>query len=392
MRILFLSALASQGVIADAHKKDPKYAGYAVQKFSRLLAEGMSQNGTHVTSLSSFYLPSSGKIWHHHKEDVKGVHYKYIPSIIIGPVRHLWLILYCFFYVLFWGLTDKKHKAIICDILNISSCLGSVAAARLIGLKRVGVVTDIPGLVPGKRLKDVIDSKQVKLCMKYLPHFTHYLLLTEQMNGIVNLQNKPYMIMEGLVDSEMVEIETRVKEEKRIALYAGGLREGYGLRLLVEGFINADVDDSELWIYGYGPFADDLREYEKMDDRVKYFGIRPNEEIVETEMRVSLLINPRPTHEELTQYSFPSKNMEYMVSGTPLLTTILPGMPKEYHSHVYLFDQGETVEGYSKVIKNILNLPKEELIQKGKEARQWVLDNKNNIKQAKRVVSFISNS
>jgi len=78
------------------------------------------------------------------------------------------------------------------------------------------------------------------------------------------------------------------------------------------------------------------------------------------------------------------------VSGTPVLTTILPGMPKEYHEHVFLFDQDETVEGYSKVIKRVLSMPEEELKLKGEQARQWVLNNKNNNIQAERIKAFIN--
>ena len=393
MEVLYLSALASQSVITKAHRVYPHFSGYAVQKFSRLIAEGCASNGVEVTALSSFYIPSVGRIWHHRSEFDKGVVYKYIPSIsFFRSIRHIWLVVYCFLYVFFWGLYNKKDKAIICDVLNVSSCMGAVAASRLTGLRRVAIVTDLPGMVPGRTLKDCVESKQMRICMTYIRHCTHFVLLTRQMNDIVNPMNRPYLIMEGLVDANIKHNDTIVpKDPKRIALYAGGLKEGYGLRLLVEGFIKADVKDSELWVYGYGPFVEDLHKYELNDSRVKYLGIRPNAEIVDAEKRATLLINPRPTYEEITCYSFPSKNMEYMVSGTPLLTTVLPGMPEEYHNYVYLFNQGETVDGYSDVIKRVLSLPDEDLKQKGKDARLWVLENKNNIKQAGRIISFINN-
>ena len=78
-----------------------------------------------------------------------------------------------------------------------------------------------------------------------------------------------------------------------------------------------------------------------------------------------------------------------MVSGTPVLTTILPGMPKEYYPYVYLFDKRETTEGYAEVLRHVLTLSDEELQEKGMKARNWVLENKNNIKQAKRITEFI---
>lgn len=42
-----------------------------------------------------------------------------------------------------------------------------------------------------------------------------------------------------------------------------------------------------------------------------------------------------------------------MVSGTPVLTTPLPGMPEEYDQYVYLFDD-ESTEGMHQTLKLLL--------------------------------------
>ena len=81
--------------------------------------------------------------------------------------------------------------------------------------------------------------------------------------------------------------------------------------------------------------------------------------------------------------------MEYMASGTPLLTTNLPGMPKEYHNYVFLFKE-ETVEGYADTIREILSKPETELISFGLKAKKFVLENKNNNAQGKRIIDFIN--
>ena len=81
--------------------------------------------------------------------------------------------------------------------------------------------------------------------------------------------------------------------------------------------------------------------------------------------------------------------MEYMVSGTPVLTTRLPGMPKEYEEYVYLFDN-ESVGGMAKKITEVLSIPEKELRKKGASAREFVLKEKNNISQAKKLLDFIN--
>jgi hypothetical protein len=77
-----------------------------------------------------------------------------------------------------------------------------------------------------------------------------------------------------------------------------------------------------------------------------------------------------------------------MLSGTPLLTTKLPGIPDEYFQHLYTFDE-ESITGFARKMSEILSLPETELIQQGKNAQEFVLKNKNNILQSKRIFEFL---
>lgn len=67
-----------------------------------------------------------------------------------------------------------------------------------------------------------------------------------------------------------------------------------------------------------------------------------------------------------------------MVSGTPVLTTNLPGMPQEYYPYVYLIEN-ESTEGLAKAFKQVLELPGVDLKKKGYEAREFVLSKKNSV-------------
>ena len=124
------------------------------------------------------------------------------------------------------------------------------------------------------------------------------------------------------------------------------------------------------------------------DDRIFYGGMLLNTEIVDKEQEATLLVNPRPTEEEYVKYSFPSKTMEYMASGTPVLTTVLPGMPKEYHPYVFLLEE-ETADGIAKMLKEVLSQSDEALFQKGRDARRFVLEQKNNVIQAGQILEML---
>ncbi len=387
MKILYISVLVSPNAMSELIKRNCGFDGFAVQKFNGLVVDGLAKNGAEVKALSAFFPPRG--LWHHKSEIIDSVCYTYVPSVSIPLIRRTWMMVYCFFYVLFWGMVNRNEKTLVCDVLNVSACTGAVAAARILSLKRVGIMTDMPGLMVDqtrKKKKSKCWSFSKLISSKnYLDKFTHYVFLTENMN-VVNSRHRPYIVMEGLVSPELKIPEKVEKTTTRTIFYAGGLHARYGIELLVEAVKKLPMKDIQLVLYGDGPFVEILKQ--EKDTRIQYRGLAPNEVIVEEEQHATLLINPRPTHEDFTKYSFPSKNMEYMLSGTPLLTTRLPGMPKEYYPYVFLFEE-ETIEGYAKKINDILNLPSEELLEKGRSARDFVLSNKANNVQSKRILKLV---
>lgn len=394
MHILYISALSSERLINEIHQRTGSNPGFAVQKFSRLIVKGFLANGIDAKALTNppIMRDYSSKLFEFQGTEVENdVTYKYAPIINLPFVKQLCSFLYIFFYVLFWGIGNRKDKAILCDVLNVSGSTAALYASKLNGIKSVGVVTDIPG--KGARETVGIVKKMGSLGSifqrRMITSFDYYVLLTEQMNEIVNPHGRPHMIMEALCDSSIAKTESEPieKDTPRTMLYAGGLHEKYGLKMLVEAFIRSGVD-GKLVLYGDGPYASELREVSDRSDVIEYRGVASNEDVVAAEHRASFLVNPRFTNESFSAYSFPSKNMEYMASGTPLLTTNLPGMPKEYHEYVYLFGE-ETIDAYAETIRQVYAKSDEELKLKGSLAKQFVLDNKNNIAQTKRIVEFI---
>ena len=396
MNILYISALSSERLINEIHQRTGKNPGFAVQKFSRLLVKGLLANGARVTVLSNPPITrerSKTLFVNYGKEVENEVCYKYIPFINLPFLKHLCVFFHSFFYVLFWGLKNRKEKALVCDVLTVSACMGSLLASKINRVQTVGVVTDIYAFMAGgNSSKSLLFTMATKLNKMYISAFDKYVLLTEQMNNLVNPKVRPHIVMEALCDSSILNEEESVvkKDSPRTMLYAGGLHVKYGLKMLVDAFVQSGVD-GKLVIYGDGPYASELREVSAQSDKVEYRGVAPNAEVVEAEHKASVLVNPRFTTEAFSPYSFPSKNMEYMASGTPLLTTNLPGMPEEYHEYVYLFE-AETVDAYAETIRQVFAKSDEELQQLGVRAKRFVLENKNNEVQAKRIVEFIQSN
>ena len=101
-----------------------------------------------------------------------------------------------------------------------------------------------------------------------------------------------------------------------------------------------------------------------------------------------LLVNPRPTSEEFTRYSFPSKILEYMMSGTPVITTKILGIPKEYDKYLFYFYADDPLS-MANDLRKLMDMSLKDLSRKGRDAREFVIKNKNNIIQAEKILNFI---
>ena len=233
------------------------------------------------------------------------------------------------------------------------------------------------------------NNKKRDRGIKRLQKFDGYVLLTEQMNSVVNPLHKPYIVMEGLCAPD-INYKENIKSTPRIVMYTGSLwKKDAGIEYFTEGFIQANIENCELHFYGTGEQVDWIEHISSKYPQVKYKGCVSNEEIVRKQKEATLLVNPRPSNEEFCQFSFPSKTIEYMASGTPVLMTRLPGVPKEYFDYVYTIDI-ETAEGACEALKTIFSLDRELLEKKGKNALKFVMSNKNCITQSQKIHNFCS--
>ena len=382
MHIIYVSNLCTQKTFYKHFENSNLIPGQQVQKYHRLLVEGFSKNDVHVSTVSAppITRENTKKVFIKLKtERVDNVEYNYLPVINLPFIKNFFVILFSFFKTLFLCL---KHKQVIivCDVLNISVTFGALLASKLCAVHATGIVTDIPAMI--------LDKKWVvRINNAIINSFSSYIFLTKQMNDSFNKKHRPYLVVEGQVDINMKDFDNQLanKYDKKVCIYAGALNKIYGVERLVHGFIHAKIDNAELHIYGNGDYEDELKDICKENHNIKYFGVVPNDIVINEELKATLLINPRPSDAEFTKYSFPSKNMEYMVSGTPVLTTILPGMPKEYQEYVYVIDD-ESVAGIANSLKEVLGKPNDELHHKGLMAKKFVLEQKNNVYQTKKII------
>lgn len=395
MNIFYVASVCSKKKFEQLYKESKIKPQQQVQKFHHLFIKGLEQLEHQVQVMSALPLSrsSSSKRWSHKEKDLEGnIDYHYLPFINFPVVKQLFIFIAGFFTCFKWSM-QKENKVLICDVLTITSSVPALLISKIFGFKSVAIVTDLPSFMvnysadKNRGLQSFVLKLYEKICNFFINKYDLYMILTEQMNEVVNRKMKPYIVIEGMVDSDMKDVINKLgeKREEKIIIYAGALYEKYGVKKLIEAFRDVKIQEARLWLYGAGELEEEIRKYETVDKRIKYFGVVPNIEVVEAERRATLLVNPRSSTEAFTKFSFPSKNMEYMVSGTPLLTTKLPGMKEEYYDYIYLLED-ECIEGITEALHHILLKSKEELFFKGFQAKEFVLREKNNVIQAKKLM------
>ena len=92
--------------------------------------------------------------------------------------------------------------------------------------------------------------------------------------------------------------------------------------------------------------------------------------------------------ESLDQYSLPSKVLEYLASGTPLLSTIHTSLMNEYKDEV-MWVKDDSEIGLNRALNKFLKSDNKVLKEKALEAKRKVL-NENSLKtQGEKIYTFL---
>ncbi len=198
----------------------------------------------------------------------------------------------------------------------------------------------------------------------------------------------PYLVVEGGIDAEDIHsLPVRNKMHKTI-VFAGTLTEYSGILRLMDAMHSLKHREAVLHIYGTGQLTSLVEKKAKQAENIIYHGKISHTDLIPELENAYLLVNPRPAGDPIAQVTFPSKLFEYMLSGTPVLTTKLNGLTGDYLSKVYVVD-GDSPESLGEKIDEILELPEEELKRKAESARAFVLSEKTWEKQGDRIYQYI---
>lgn len=249
------------------------------------------------------------------------------------------------------------------------------------------VVPDLPEYMNlGKKKNfafNIIKSCISKKLYRDIKNIDSFVTLTEYIYEALHV-DKPFTVVEGIVSKPLEVPNLENNTTTKDFVYTGTLAQKYGVVDLVDAFTKVEGNDLRLIICGAGDGKEHILEVAKKDSRIQYLGTVSNERAKELQRRAYVLVNPRSNKEEYTKYSFPSKTMEYLATGRPVLMHKLKGIPDEYDKYIFYFG-----EDMAKSLQQIAQADPQMLADMGEKGKQFVLLNKNMKKQAEKIIHLI---
>ena len=262
--------------------------------------------------------------------------------------------------------------------------INPIALLPLLKLRKrndIEITTICPELPEFRRYRKNVKNDIKRNIFRILNRsFDKYILFSESMSEYIPSKKK-WIVLEGFAP----DISCKVfRNPKNIAMYAGGLAADNGIQLMIDAANKSDSLD-ELWVCGVGDCQNLVEK--SVNEKIRYFGRVDNETVVKMENQATVLLNLRNPSDPLTRFSFPSKIMEYMASGTLVLSTKLAGISKEYFDYIHVLED-YTVDGVCKLLNEMFSISEKEYIAQCTEALEFI-ETKCASNRMREIISFL---
>jgi glycosyltransferase involved in cell wall biosynthesis len=246
-----------------------------------------------------------------------------------------------FIFVSWWILRKRDARRVIL-LHGVQSCkLWGLLFAQVFGrCSTISYLTDDLG----------ISLSWEKSLMRKMRDLDVYLMVMglQKASGVIamtrGLAEKlapgvPVLIMPTIRQSAVNAVQTKtgcLDLRSFNIVYTGKLCQSYGLELLLNAFAQAKRPNWYLLISGWGEMEEQVRGFARNNPQVEYFGLLSSEELLELRQRADVLVNPKLTSTSTSDLAFPSKIVEYLSTGKPVVSTNLPIFDSEFRKHLVI--------------------------------------------------------
>ena len=203
-----------------------------------------------------------------------------------------------------------------------------------------------------------------------------------------------FLVMEGGVNSLEIKrwqglTRSNKGKNKFKVVFAGSIEPINGIDCILGAFYLLKNDNIELYIAGRGSWTNKVITATRNYKHIKYTGFLNFEEVNKLYSNADLLLNIRMTEKKYkSKYFFPSKLIEYLVTGIPTITTEFDGLEDDYKSICFVL-KDENPRSLAELISQIKNMDISERKKIGDAARSFIKTNKTWHHQAERVKQYL---
>lgn len=399
MKLIFLTSLIDPNDIQNVILNCKRPFSFASQNLQEKILKGLVENKVNVRVINTLMVgmfPTSykkavlvSKEWKH-----SGIDCYQVGGINIQPIKESQRETRLF-NRLKMEIDNSNEEVVVLayDLAPVFvNALNKLKKKRQFSL--FYYVPDLPMLNTLTNMNHVyrkLSNNRFKNIKENLKSADGFVLITEYMKNIDLFEEKPTLIIEGMIGDL-----TEVQQSKNIqsidmpndnsVVYAGSLHREYGIMNLINSFVKVKNNKYQLHIYGSGDCKEEIVKIAEQQENIIFHGLISSDMIPSILENATLLVNPRTNLEKFSNYSFPSKIHDYMISGKPILLYRLGGIPHEYNEYLNFIDgqNDDFSMDLEKCLKNI-----DQVTEKALLGKQYVITNKNCEVQTRKIIEFI---
>lgn len=313
-----------------------------------------------------------------------------LPFVNVQPLKSITAGVSTFVALLRWGWRHRGARRLIhCVNLSVPPAPSILLAARILGAKATVSVLDVPE--PGQFVPNRFFTRlDFWMHKRAIPRFDGHMVAAQAIADDF-APGRVVFRLEGGVRPEdfaapVVARPPRADGQPFRAVVSGTLGEFNGVILAMDAFERLP-DGFELVIAGTGPLEPEVRARARRDPKIVFKGFMTFSDVLDLYRSADLLLNVRLTQSMNTRHFYPSKMMEFMASGTPVLSTCTGHTEEEFGDFVYLLRQ-ETPDALADLIAHIAAADPDERAGMGSRAREYTLVNKTWVLQTERLLQY----
>ena len=364
MRVLLLGGVFDSSHNDEIVSKTRTYVEYAANNFQKKIIKGLQESDINVEVISAPFIgayPNAYADWYFngfdsHVNDISG--YKYVNFINIWGIRNLSRANALKRELKDFIESDDPNKLII--VYTPHTPLIQAANYAKKKDNKIKICLVVPDLPQYMNLADnvsafykILKKLDVKAFQRENRGVDSYVILSEPMADDLQIGDRPYCVVEGIYQEKVRKFTARENNKVRTIVYTGKLDRSFGIMNLVNAFMKINDKNLRLLICGNGEERENVINCANQDNRILYKGQVSSDIAEQYAWEGDVLVNPRQNNSNYTKYSFPSKIIDYLTTGNPVVAYKLDGMPEQYQDFIY-FVPDDTIESLKNTIMDAL--------------------------------------